>query len=162
MKTVYDFFLEHYKFIQTDDSICFEVKTGIAYYLKTLQIYDTWENAETIANMELARFKLMDKNTFEMFFEKYEVRHKIEALVQESKILAVNRIVSGESIDRESYQYKLDKFYDLISCFLNNRKYASWIESVTEEIIYCLKYASGEIDYIVEDFLEWEYKNCCA
>ena len=154
MKTVYDFFLDFYKLKQTDFFRNGEVEAGIEYYLRTLLLYDVYENAEQIATMELARFKYMDNETFEMFFNKYEIRYEIETIVRESKILAVSRTISGEVVEKESCQSKLNKFYNLITSFSNDKRYSSWIEKVTEEIIYCLKYASGETDCLIEEFLD--------
>ena len=149
MITEYDIFFDYYKSMHPNEFKYNEVEKGIAYYLKNLQVFDVWKDSKMIANMELSRFKLMDIDAFEMFFEKYEVRYEIETMGRESKILAINRKSTGETIGEETKRAKLEKFYNKTTELLDDERYESWIEYVTNDIIYFLKFASGEVDYLM-------------
>lgn len=155
MKTVYDYFVDFANsFLKdTNDYDGEKLQKGIFCYLQELDVCHITENAQKIAERETIRFNGMTTHTFIAFFETFSIRSSIIQLEKECELLAIIRLQEKKQISNEVYLSKLNLFYEIASGIVNDKRYTTWLDDVTQHIITCLKFASGQTDEITEEII---------
>lgn len=155
MKTVYDYFIDFANSLlkDTKDYDSEKLQKGICCYLQELDVCHITENAQKIAERESIRFSGMTTHTFIAFFETFSIRTRIVQLEKECELLAIIRLQEKKQISNEVYSIKLNSFYEMASGIVNDKRYTSWLDDMTQHIITCLKFASGQTDEINEEII---------
>jgi len=157
MKTVFDYFAEHYTVISSAPEVPQSIREGIAAYLGSIGLgldgADEGVNKK-IARRELMRFKLMPQSTFAAFFENFELREQINRVSKECKLMAINRAVSGKTVDEAACKVKMVALYDSATPLSSDRRYKGWLDETTVEIAACLKFAAGVSDAVPDSVAE--------
>lgn len=155
MKTVYDYFIDFANSLLKDakDYDSEKLQKGIFCYLQELDVCHVTENAQKIAERETIRFSGMMAHTFIAFFETFSIRSCIVQLEKECELLAIIRLQENKQITNDVYLSKLNSFYEIASGIVNDKRYTAWLDDVTQHIITCLKFASGQTDEITEEII---------
>lgn len=145
MKTVYDYFVDYTstKLNLLPSQISPSILQGITDYLKDVDLFSIKDADGHLSEIEFTRFRLMPAKTLEVFFERYSIRSKIEAIKNESELFALSRIQSGKLITKEVFQEKAASFYEVATILASDKRYLLWLERTEHEIFLNLNYALG-------------------
>lgn len=150
MKSIYQYFVDYYDSIKSPNSNSALVYEGIRAYLESRYIDpdDPADAEPQFGENELYRFRLMPPQTFQTYFEYYELRDRIITIEMETGLLALNRAVEGKTITESVYQNKINQFFALSADLAGDKRYSSWIRERSAAISENLKYAIGATDEV--------------
>ena len=155
MKKVFDYFREYYESLFPDGTTNDEVLDGIRFFLDNAGINpDEENNAEKTAMREMGRFKLMPRESFEIFFRSYPARIKVEELRNRCETCAMDRAWNGNLLEVSQYDKMIQEFFDLTMPLLKEQELKSWIMQCEEESSGCLSYAAGKTEQMPESIEE--------
>lgn len=158
MKKTYDYFIEYYEAISSDDDYSSDVEVGIFAYLDSIELidYKADDDAhEKIARRELARFKLMPLGTFVIFFENFNIREKLMVVLKESRLLALQRLTFEKTITEEIYRTEMARFYSIAESIASDSRYSGWLKNVSRKVAEHLRFAMGTTERIPDGFKEF-------